>query len=351
MVEADNAGDSTTNGDVVDMEQRSNDRWRSRWAAVGAAIAVALGAGGLLTASAAGPASVFVAIEPTRVLDTRFDVGLAGPFVSKNAQELHVTGTIPIALDGGQSTTAAPVPDGATAIVANVTAIAPGAVGHVSVRPGGATGIPSTANININAPGGVWPNAVTVGVGGNGAINLFYFAAVDAASTEMVVDIVGYYVEGQGAPGPPGPPGPKGDRGERGWSAWDTIPSGVTVTGNFHYDDTITTPGSIDTILVDLPARAPVALDNAHVNFAWSSTFDYDPTCTGAYQTPTAPAGKVCLYWAGYGGYLDKGYLRGNAASALRDAGFEVVIRSLTSNYVVPGQNLSLEGSWAYTAP
>ena len=57
--------------------------WRSRWAAIGAAVAVTFGAGGLFAASAASPESTVVTIEPVRILDTRdpTDIGLPGPFV------------------------------------------------------------------------------------------------------------------------------------------------------------------------------------------------------------------------------------------------------------------------------
>ena len=47
---------------------------RSRWAAIGAAVAVSLGTGGLLTASATvseGERAIFVPITPCRLLDTR----------------------------------------------------------------------------------------------------------------------------------------------------------------------------------------------------------------------------------------------------------------------------------------
>ena len=69
--------------------------WRSRWAAVGAAVAVTLGAGSMLAVNAApSDPSSFVATTPTRILDTRTDVGLTGPFVSGVAQKLQVTGVV-----------------------------------------------------------------------------------------------------------------------------------------------------------------------------------------------------------------------------------------------------------------
>ena len=79
------------------METRPRSIRRSRWAAIGAAIAVSLGGGGVFLAGAApsAPSSV-VTIDPVRVLDTRdpVNVGLPGPFVSPVSQKLTVTGSV-----------------------------------------------------------------------------------------------------------------------------------------------------------------------------------------------------------------------------------------------------------------
>ena len=62
---------TTTRTPDASAEPRSS-RLRTRWAAIGAAVAVTLGAGGLTMVSASGsPASRFVAITPERILDTR----------------------------------------------------------------------------------------------------------------------------------------------------------------------------------------------------------------------------------------------------------------------------------------
>jgi len=68
---------------------------RSRWAAIGAAVAVTLGA-----VDAASVESSFTAIEPTRVLDTRINAGLTGAFTAATPRTLDVTGTIGIVLPG-----------------------------------------------------------------------------------------------------------------------------------------------------------------------------------------------------------------------------------------------------------
>src|SRR5688500_9066839 len=57
---------------------RAESPRRSRWAAIGAACAVTLGAGGLMTASAtldSGARPVFIAFTPCRMLDTRAGAG------------------------------------------------------------------------------------------------------------------------------------------------------------------------------------------------------------------------------------------------------------------------------------
>jgi hypothetical protein len=134
--------------------------WRSRWAAIGAAIAVTFGGGGLFVANAASsvPSSV-VTIDPVRILDTRdpVNVGLPGPFVSAVSQKLQVTGPVPTT-SGPQTV----VPAGSTGVLLNVTVVGPTADGFLSVRPGDATGAPSTSSLNFTA-GDIVPNSVQVG--------------------------------------------------------------------------------------------------------------------------------------------------------------------------------------------
>lgn len=170
--------------------------WRSRWAAIGAAVAVTFGGGGFFVASAASsvPSSV-VTVDPARILDSRdpLNVGLAGPFVSAVSQKLQVTGSV--ATSNGTQTV---VPSGATGVLLNVTVVAPAAAGFVSIRPGDATGAPSTSSLNFDA-GAVIPNAVQVGLPTTGAnagkIDITYDAYGQAGpSTDLLIDVVGYMV-------------------------------------------------------------------------------------------------------------------------------------------------------------
>jgi len=182
--------------------------WRSRWAAIGAAVAVTLGGGGLVAVNAAsGPTSSVVTIDPVRILDTRTDVGLAGPFVSGVSQKLKVTG--------------AAVPEGATGVLLNVTVVSPSAAGFLSVRPGDATGAPSTSSLNFVA-GDVVANSVQVGLpttGVNaGKVDITYDAFGQAGpTTEVLIDAVGYLIAGgAGTAGDAGPRGPAGLAGDDG---------------------------------------------------------------------------------------------------------------------------------------
>lgn len=300
---------------------------RSRWAAIGAAIAVSLGAGGLFIARAAGPSapSSFVAIDPVRILDTRSGVGLSGTFAHDVGRDLQVTGTVPVVLPNGTTGSGSPVPAGSTAIVATVTVVAPTAKGFVSVRPGGSTGLPTTSNLNINAAGQVYPTSVTVALSAGGAINIWYHG-VAGATTQVLVDIVGYHRAAA--------------------SPWGAVPSGQTVVGEGSYDITSSVIAGDDVITISLPARAPVALTSANVNFApdgRTATSDDDAACTGSSTAPTAPAGKVCIYIQ----------TLSNVVSAVGD-GSPNLPTSVFRIRVITGTvatDTYLLYTWAYTAP
>ncbi len=172
-------------------------RWHVVIGVMLAAAATLLGLAGLRAARADSAPSSFVAITPTRVLDTRIAAGLPGALTSAQPQILDVTGAIPVVLPGDQLSTGSPVPDGATAIVANVTIVGPTTPGFVSVRPGTATGAPATSSLNAATNGVVVPNSVSVELPTTGAnagqIQLWYQGTTPTATTHLLVDIVGYY--------------------------------------------------------------------------------------------------------------------------------------------------------------
>ncbi len=163
--------------------------WRTRWAAIGAAVAVALGAGGLLVASATDSASSnFVAVTPVRVVDSRVALGVAGPLVSSQTAIVQITGSVSTA--AGLSVV---VPTGATAVVVNVTAVHPSTVGYMTVRPGDATGVPSTSSLNFSA-GQVVANSQTVQLPVAGNLQVYFHGASSGATVDLLIDVVGYYL-------------------------------------------------------------------------------------------------------------------------------------------------------------
>jgi hypothetical protein len=177
-------------------ESARTSMWRSRWAAIGAAIAVSLGAGGMFVAQAApgtDESTTVMLDTQLRILDTRdpVNVGLNGPFVSAGSQKLQVTGSVPTT--AGTKTA---VPTGATGVMLNVTSVGSTADGFISVRPGDATGAPKTSSLNVTA-GVTVPNAVQVEIPTTGAnagmIDITWDAlGVAGPTTDILIDVVAY---------------------------------------------------------------------------------------------------------------------------------------------------------------
>jgi hypothetical protein len=125
---------------------------------------------------AADPAlSTYTSVSPVRVLDTRNDKGPVG-----------AGGTITLDLSSR-------VPDSATAVVLNVTGVAPTAGTFVTVYPAGITR-PNSSNLNLT-PGDTRPIQVTVSLGSNRSVSLFN----NAGSVHLLADLTGYYASGSGA--------------------------------------------------------------------------------------------------------------------------------------------------------
>jgi hypothetical protein len=179
----------------------------------GVVVASVIGVGGLAVVratSGSSSASSFVPVSPVRVLDTRSDLGLVA-VTDGVAGTLKVTGSIPTATSNGV-VNAVVVPAGATAVVLNVTAVNPTAGGYVSLRPGDATGAPTVSTLNVTA-GGTFPNGATITIPTTGAhagqIQVWYEAEyTTVGSTELLIDIAGYYE--LASAGPAGPAGPAG---------------------------------------------------------------------------------------------------------------------------------------------
>ena len=171
----------------------------------GVLVASVVGAGGLAVVRATGGSSLvssFVPVTPVRVVDTRSDLGLVS-LVNGVEQSVTIVGPL--------------VPLGATAVSLTVTAVDASAAGFVSVRPGDATGIPSTSNLNVER-GGTIANSVVVKlptVGDHtGTIKVLFDAmGATTSSTDVLIDVIGYYELASTGAGATGPAGPQGEPG------------------------------------------------------------------------------------------------------------------------------------------
>ena len=231
---------------------------RSRWAAVGAAVAVALGAGGVLTGSAAsGTASLLVPITPCRLMDTRAGTDNVGP----RSTPIGADETYTPAVHGtnGRCT----IPATATAVSMNVTVVNPTAASFLTVFPPDGTR-PLAASLNWVAGQAPTPNAVTGTLSADGRLGLYNLSG----SVDVIVDIVGYYAPGSGSPGPVGPAGPTGPTGPTGPAGPVNRISDEQIAILQWYDD----PGHPATFAVgDQPTG--IASDGEHI---WVANFGSD---------------------------------------------------------------------------
>jgi hypothetical protein len=86
------------------------------------------------------------------------------------------------------------------AVVLNLTAVNPGAVGFLAAFPGGRPW-PGNSSLNFRPGGSASPNLVIAQVGGNGRVG---FANGSAGQVDLVADVFGYFDTAGGAAGPAG---------------------------------------------------------------------------------------------------------------------------------------------------
>ncbi|MBR7833598.1 hypothetical protein KDL01_10000 [Actinospica durhamensis] len=136
------------------------------------------------TATVTTTGSTYVPVTPTRVLDTRKGLGAKQAKIGAGA-------TIAVDVTSGVS-----VPAGlgtVTAVVMNVTAADETGNGVITAYPDGGT-LPEASNLNFSTGRNV-PNLVTVKVGSDDKVD---FHNGSNASTDLLADVAGYYVQGTG---------------------------------------------------------------------------------------------------------------------------------------------------------
>jgi len=163
----------------------STKNHRARWAAIGAAVAVSLGAGGLGLVHATSPegASAYIPINPCRLADTRPAPDNVGdrntPIGENETWTLDGWGDVP-----GDCN----LPSNSTGLELNVTAIGATAPSFLTIFPAGGT-MPTASNLNPVPGEPPTPNSVTVKLADDGKFSVYNaFGNVNA-----IVDVVGYY--------------------------------------------------------------------------------------------------------------------------------------------------------------
>ena len=121
-------------------------------------------------------ASKFTPLAPHRLVDTRTGLGgVAGPLAAQSLTTFAASG-------GGLPAS------GVTAVVLNVTATEPQAVGFVQVFPAGAPVLGSTSTLNVDHPLQTIANLVIVGVDASS-----HFSVFNQSATQLAVDVFGYF--------------------------------------------------------------------------------------------------------------------------------------------------------------
>jgi subtilase family serine protease len=120
--------------------------------------------------------SYYTPVGPTRILDTRHNLGATGPVPASGTIKLQITGANGVAASN------------VTAVVLNVTVTANAAGGFATVYPDGAA-VPPTSNLNW-ANGQTVPNLVVVPVGADGKVDIVNGSA---STVQFVGDLAGYF--------------------------------------------------------------------------------------------------------------------------------------------------------------
>jgi len=163
-------------------------------------VTVALGAGGTLSVTFAGPVpgataqavfdvtgyfvpntsgATYFALTPARILDTRDGTGLSGAFTLNAARTFGVTGR------GG-------VPAEATAVTGNLTVTGQTSAGLLYIGPV-AMNNPGSSTLNFPL-GDNRANGVTVALGAGGTLSVTFAGPVPGATAQAVFDVTGYFV-------------------------------------------------------------------------------------------------------------------------------------------------------------
>ncbi len=160
---------------------------RTRCAAIGAAVAVTLGAGGIGIVSATQPADAvtFVPITPCRVMDTRTEFNVGPKTSPVGPGETYTVNTTT-----GNTGNCTNIPTTATGVSLNITALDATLPTFLTVW---ATGDPQPEASSLNPVPGQppTPNAVTTGINTGGQFDIYNLQG----NVQVIADINGYYTD------------------------------------------------------------------------------------------------------------------------------------------------------------
>lgn len=164
---------------------------RTRWAAIGAAVAVTIGGGGFFVANAADTSddALYHPVTPVRIMDTR-----VGGTAVTGTVKLTVEGTIATYNANGSTTQIEVVPSSASAVAINLTVTAGqknGDYGYVTAFPCTATtdAVPTASSLNFSDSVDI-ANALNVSTSSTGELCLYVYG-----TAHLIVDVAGYFDE------------------------------------------------------------------------------------------------------------------------------------------------------------
>jgi len=163
---------------------------RSRWAAIGAAIAVALGGGGLGLVGATSPsdAVAFVPITPCRVIDTRPATQVGPRSAPLAADDTHTVDAVSDTDAAGDC--AGLIPSSAVAVSMNVTAVGATEPTFLTIWEADVAR-PLASSLNPSPGQPPTPNAVTTDLNADGEFSIYNLAG----SVHVLADVNGYYAD------------------------------------------------------------------------------------------------------------------------------------------------------------
>ncbi|MDJ0770914.1 MAG: hypothetical protein QNJ12_19125 [Ilumatobacter sp.] len=184
----DNEPTRADDGDIIPHHEEAT-MWshfvRTRWAAIGAAVAVTLGAGGIGITEATtgtGERPIYVPIEPCRLADLRPAPDTVGPrSAALGPAEVYK-------LSGWGDVGNCMLPNGTTGLSLNVTAVGQTELTFITFYPGSGS-LPLASHLNPSPGEPPTPNAVNVDLDAAGEFNVYNLQG----NVSVIIDVVGYY--------------------------------------------------------------------------------------------------------------------------------------------------------------